>query len=482
MLNGKVIFRILGLLTFLLGICMALTVPIALSYGDGDAKALLQSAIIAILVGTIASIIFKSDKTQMGKREGFLIVTLSWIIFSVFGSLPFVLSGEIPSYTDAFFETMSGFTTTGASILTDIESLPHGLLFWRSMTQWLGGMGIIVLSIAIMPFLKLGNIQLFAAEVPGPTPDKLRPRIKDTAKRLWGIYIIFTAAETILLWAGEMDLFDAVCHSFTTMATGGYSTKNASIAAFSSPYIHYVITAFMIIAGTNFTLAYLGFHGKFKKIIKNEEFVFYISVLLIAIAISGSVLYFHHDHPLEESFRASAFQVVSIVTTTGYATANYCLWEPFLILFLFVLMFTGGSAGSTGGGIKMVRLLLLAKNSRQELRRLIHPNAVIPVRLNHKVVPQQLIYNVQAFMVFYLIITAFSAIIISIMGYDIVSSLSAVAATLGNIGPGMGAVGPVMNYAHFPVFGKWFLSFLMLLGRLELFTVLVLLQRSFYIR
>lgn len=482
MLNGKVIFRILGLLTFLLGICMALTVPIALFYGDGDAMSLLISALIALVIGLIVSTIFKSDKTQMGKREGFLIVTLSWIIFSVFGSLPFVISGEIPSYTDAFFETMSGFTTTGASILTDIESLPHGLLFWRSMTQWLGGMGIIVLSIAILPFLKLGNIQLFIAEVPGPTPDKLRPKIKDTAKRLWAIYLVFTLAETILLWAGEMNLFDAVCHSFTTMATGGYSTKNASIAAFSSPYIHYVITAFMIIAGTNFTLAYLGIHGKFKKIIKNEEFVFYIVVLFIAITIVGLVLYFHHDNSLEKSFRDSAFQVVSIVTTTGYATVNYCLWIPFLVLFLFILMFTGGSAGSTGGGIKMVRLLLLAKNSRQELRRLIHPNAVIPVRLNHKVVPQQLIYNVQAFLVFYLIITAFSALVISIMGYDIVSSLSAVAATLGNIGPGMGAVGPVMNYAHFPAFGKWFLSFLMLMGRLELFTVLVLLQGAFYKR
>jgi trk system potassium uptake protein TrkH len=482
MLKGKVIFRILGILTVLVGICMALSIPVALIYGDGDAMALLISSVIAITTGSITTLLVKSDNTNMGKREGFLIVTLSWIIFSIFGSLPFVISGEIPSYTDAFFETISGFTTTGASILTDIESLPHGLLFWRSMTQWLGGMGIIVLSIAILPFLKLGNMQLFVAEVPGPAPDKLRPKIKDTAKRLWAIYIIFTAAETILLWAGEMDLFDAVCHSFTTMATGGYSTKNASIAAFSSPYTHYVITAFMIIAGTNFTLAYFGFHGKFKKIVSNEEFRFYMLVLAIAIGIGGAVLFFQQGNPAGQAFRDSAFQVVSIVTTTGYTTANYCTWGPFLILFIAVLMFTGGSAGSTGGGIKMVRLLLLAKNSRQELRRLIHPNAVIPVRLNHKVVPQQIIYNVQAFMVFYLIITAFSALVISSMGYDVVSSLSAVAATLGNIGPGLGEVGPAMNYAHFPVFGKWFLSFLMLLGRLEIFTVLVLLQSSFYKR
>lgn len=459
---------------------MALCVPVALYYGDGDARSLALSALIAISTGLLISLFIRADKSNIGKREGFIIVTLSWIIFSLFGSLPFVLSGAIPSYTDAFFETMSGFTTTGASILTDIESLPHGLLFWRSMTQWLGGMGIIVLSIAILPFLKLGNIQLFVAEVPGPTPDKLRPKIKDTAKRLWGIYVIFTAAEAMLLWAGEMDLFDAVNHSFTTMATGGYSTKNASIAAFSSPYTHYVITAFMFIAGTNFTLAYFGFHGKFKKVLRNEEFRFYISVLALSIIIGSLVLWLQHGKAAEEAFRDSAFQVVSIVTTTGYATANFATWEPFLVIFLFILMFTGGSAGSTGGGIKMVRLLLLAKNSRMELRRLIHPNAVIPVRLNHKVVPQQVIYNIQAFMVFYLIITAFSALVISIMGYDIVSSLSSVAATLGNIGPGLGKVGPIMNYAHFPVFGKWFLSFLMLLGRLELFTVLVLLQASFY--
>jgi len=480
MLNKLIIIRILGVLLLLEGVCLLSALPVSMMYGDNDQFAILISSAITLLAGLGAILFGKTSNSSIGKREGYLIVTLSWIIFSLFGSLPFIIHGSIPSYADAFFETMSGFTTTGASILPDIESIPHGLLYWRSMTQWLGGMGIIVLSLAILPVLKIGNLQLFIAEVPGPTPDKLHPKIKETAKRLWAIYAAFTILEAILLKMGGMDLFDAVCHSFTTMATGGYSTRNASVAAWSSPYIHYVITIFMFIAGTNFTMAYFGLHGKFRKIIKNEEFLFYLSMVIGSVLIVSAVLAFSNGLPLEKAFRDSAFQVVSIITTTGYITADYTIWGPFLMLFIFILMFTGGSAGSTGGGIKMVRLLLLAKNSRQELRRLIHPNAVIPVRLNHKAVPQQVIYNVLAFLVFYFLITGISGMIIAAMGYDLPTSFSAVAATLGNIGPGLGSVGPVENYAHFPVFGKWFLSFLMLLGRLELFTVLVLFSKAFY--
>jgi trk system potassium uptake protein TrkH len=480
MLNGKIIGRVLGILLILEGICMLTVIPVSLYYADGDLFPVLISAIITLAVGLSMSQVFRYHDSSLGRREGYLIVTGSWLVFSLFGSLPFIIGKNIPSYTDAFFETMSGFTTTGASILTDVEAMPHGLLYWRSMTQWLGGMGIIVLSLAILPALKIGSMQLFSAEVPGPTPDKLHPKIRETAKRLWLIYLGFTLAETILLKFGGLSFFDSICHSFTTMATGGYSTKTASIAAFGSPYVHYVIIIFMMIAGTNFSLAYFGLHGRLKKIITNEEFLFYISLLLVFIIGVTAVLYFNHGYALEESFRDAAFQVVSIVTTTGYATADYVLWGPFLILVIFILMFTGGSAGSTGGGIKMVRLLLLAKNSRQELRRLIHPNAVIPVRLNHKAVPQNILYNVLAFIVFYFLITGVSAMIISAMGYDLATSFSAVAASLGNIGPGLGLVGPTMNYAHFPAFGKWFLSFLMLLGRLELFTVLVLFTKWYY--
>jgi trk system potassium uptake protein TrkH len=480
MLNGRIIGRSLGILLIMEGICMLTVIPVSLYYNDGDLSAVLISTAITLVAGLLLSQLFRSKNSTLGKREGYLIVTGSWLVFSIFGSLPFILGGAIPSYTDAFFETISGFTTTGASILTDIESLPHGLLYWRSMTQWLGGMGIIVLSLAILPVLKIGSMQLFSAEVPGLKTDKLHPKIRETAKRLWAIYLVFTLTETLLLKLGGMSFFDAINHTFTTMATGGYSTKNASIAAFDSAYIDYVITIFMVIAGTNFSLAYFGLHGRFRKIFTNDEFLFYISLLLVSIAIVTAVLHFTAGHETKEAIRYAAFQVVSIVTTTGYATADFATWGPFLVLVIFILMFTGGSAGSTGGGIKMVRLLLLAKNSRQELRRLIHPNAVIPVRLNHKAVSQNTMYNVLAFIVFYFFITGLSSIIISSMGYDLSSSFSAVAASLGNIGPGLGEVGPTMNYAHFPAFGKWFLSFLMLLGRLELFTVLVLFTRWFY--
>jgi len=480
MLNGRIIGRSLGILLIMEGICMLTVIPVSLYYADGDLVSIVISTAITLAAGLLLSQVFKSKDSTLGKREGYLIVTSSWLVFSLFGSLPFIIGGAIPSYTDAFFETISGFTTTGASILTDIESLPHGLLYWRSMTQWLGGMGIIVLSLAILPVLRIGSMQLFSAEVPGLKTDKLHPKIRETAKRLWAIYLGFTLLETLLLKLGGMSFFDAINHSFTTMATGGYSTKNASIAAFDSAYIDYVITIFMVIAGTNFSLAYFGLHGRFRKIFTNDEFLFYISLLLVFIAIVTAVLHFTAGHETKESLRLAVFQVVSIVTTTGYATADFSAWGPFLVLIIFILMFTGGSAGSTGGGIKMVRLLLLAKNSRQELRRLIHPNAVIPVRLNHKAVSQNTMYNVLAFIVFYFFITGLSSIIISSMGYDLSSSFSAVAASLGNIGPGLGDVGPTMNYAHFPVFGKWFLSFLMLLGRLELFTVLVLFTRWFY--
>ncbi|MDT8401991.1 MAG: potassium transporter TrkG [Bacteroidales bacterium] len=480
MLNGKIIGRALGILLIMEGICMLTIIPVSLIYAEGDLVPVILSTAITLAAGFFLSFIFRKHIQTISKREGYLIVTFAWLVFSLFGSLPFIIGGAIPSYTDAFFETISGFTTTGASILAEVESLPHGLLYWRSMTQWLGGMGIIVLSLAILPVLKIGSMQLFSAEVPGPTPDRLHPKIRETAKRLWAIYLGFTLAEAVLLKLGGMSFFDAINHAFTTMATGGYSTKTASIAAFDSPYIHYVITIFMVIAGTNFSLAYLGLHGRFKKIFTNEEFIFYISLLLVFILVVTGVLHFSHGHGFEESFRHAAFQVVSIATTTGYVTADYCTWGPFLILVIFILMFTGGSAGSTGGGIKMVRLMLLAKNSRLELRRLIHPNAVIPVRLNHKAVSQNTMYNVLAFIILYFFIAGLSSIIISTMGYDLSTSFSAVAASLGNIGPGLGQVGPTMNYTHFPVFGKWFLSFLMLLGRLELFTVLVLFTKWFY--
>ncbi len=459
---------------------MLLSIPVALIFNEDETVLILLSCFITLGFGAILWFIFRNSNKSLGKREGYIIVSAGWIIFSIFGAIPFVTTGWISSYCDAFFETMSGFTTTGASILTDIESLPKSLLFWRSLTQWLGGMGIIVLSLVILPILGIGGIQLFIAEVPGPTPDKLHPRIKETAKRLWAIYVIFTLSETILLAVGEMDPFDAICHSFTTMATGGYSTKNASIAYYGSPYIHYVITLFMIFAGTNFSLSYLAMHFKFKQVFANEEFRFYIFFIMLFTLALTLILHSTTSQSLENSFRDSLFQVVSIITTTGYATTDYLKWIPIGSVLLFILMFFGGSAGSTGGSIKIVRVVLLLKNSFLELKRLIHPNAVIPVRLNTQGVSPQIVTNVLAFASFYLLTFLFSVIIVSSLGYDLDTSFGSVAATLGNIGPGIGDVGPVENYAHFPIFGKWFLSFLMLIGRLEIFTVLILFSTHFW--
>lgn len=479
MINIRVILNILGLLLLIEGISMLLPLGVAIYYNEGDIAAIGISAGIAIILGAFAWLLTQRTGKTITKKEGYIIVSIVWVMFSLFGSLPFVISGEITSYTNAFFETISGFTTTGASILNDVEALPHGLLFWRSMTQWLGGMGIIVLSLAILPIFGIGGMQLFVAEVPGPTPDKFHPRVKETAKRLWGIYVIFTISEIILLVLGDVHLFDAVCHSFTTMATGGYSTKQASIGHFS-PYVQYIITVFMFVAGTNFALSYYGLHLQLNKIVKNEEFRFYFFFLAGFTILGTAFLWFGDVFPFEESFRHSVFQVVSITTTTGYVTTDYLQWAPFLVVIIFMLMFLGGSGGSTGGGIKIVRVALLIKNSALELKRLLHPNAVIPVRLNKKRVDQQIITNVLAFVVLYMMLIAVSTVVIATMGYDLPSSLGSVAATLGNIGPGIGAVGPVENYAPIPDFGKWFLSLLMLIGRLELFTVLVLFSPAFY--
>lgn len=461
---------------------MFLSIPVCLIYGETDYQAFLLSGIISILTGGIMWLFSRNASLNLYRREGYIIVSLGWILFSLFGSLPFIISGSIPSFTNAFFETMSGFTTTGASILNDVESLSHGMLFWRSITQWIGGMGIIVLSLAILPLLGIGGMQLYIAEVPGLTFDKLHPRISETAKRLWFIYIIFTLVETILLWLGGMDLFDAICHSFATMATGGYSTKQASVAYWDSPYIQYVIILFMFIAGINFTLSYFALHLQFDKLLRNEEFQYYTAFILIFSLIIGAGLYFSMDKGQEESFRHALFNVVSIITTTGFVVTDYLEWLPVLGVLILFLMFFGGSTGSTGGGVKIMRIVLLMKNSALELKRLIHPNAVIPVRFNRQIIDPVIITNVLAFISYYLIIVFISVIIMSALGYDLDTSLGAVATCIGNIGPGIGEVGPVENFNHIPDFGKWFLSFLMLVGRLELFTVLVIFSPAFWKR
>ncbi len=480
-INYKLILRIIGFILMIEGVFMFLGLPFSWYYCGFECFSLLYSGLITVGVGILLYFGLNGKKisSNIGKREGYLIVSFTWIVTSIFGSLPFLLSGAIPNFTDAFFETMSGFTTTGSSILTDIESVPEGILFWRSLTHWIGGMGIIVLSVAILPVLGIGGMQLFVAEMPGPAPDKLHPRITHTAKRLWGIYVLLTFAETIILMFGGMSLFDALCHAFGTMATGGFSTQNDSIASFS-PFIQYVVIVFMILAGTNFTLHYYALLGNFSRIKQNEEFRYYIGILFSVTLIITTSIIIISNTGIEKIFRDTLFQVVSIVTTTGYITSDYLLWPGMLWLFIFLLMFVGGSAGSTGGGMKVIRQLLLIKNSGLELKRLIHPQAVIPVKLNRKSVPKEIISKIMAFFLIYMMIFAFGTMVMSIIGLDFETAIGATAASLGNIGPGIGLVGPTGNYANIPDIGKWFLSFLMLLGRLELFTVLIIFAPAFW--
>ncbi len=460
---------------------MLLCIPFSLAYQEKEVYTLLQSSGITLLFGGVLFLGTRRNRNKdLRKKEGYLIVTFGWLIMSAFGTLPYILSGSIPDFTDAFFETLSGFSTTGATILTDIEAVPKGILFWRSLTQWIGGMGIIVLTVAILPILGIGGMQLFVAEAPGISPDKLQPRIKETAKRLWLIYLGLTTTEMLLLWVGGMSFYDAINHALTTMATGGFSTKNASIAYFDSGFIQTVIIIFMFLAGTNFTMTYFGLHGNFKKVLGNEEFRFYLGFTVLFALIIGFTIYFDSTEPLEQSIREGFFQVVSIITTTGYVTADYTSYDAFITVMIFVMLFFGASAGSTAGGVKLVRHIILIKNSILELKRQIHPSAVIPVRFNGRAVSRDIVFNILAFIMIYISIFAVSSVVMATFGVDFMTSVGAVATCLGNVGPGIGSVGPVDNFAHIPIPGKWLLSFLMLLGRLELFTVLILFTPYFW--
>ena len=440
-------------------------------------------SVITLFTGFFIRIFTKNDKySEIKKRDGYLIVVLGWLFMTFFGSLPYLISGSIPTITNAFFETMSGFTTTGSTILNDIEALPKSILFWRSMTQWIGGMGIIVLTIAILPLLGIGGMELFIAEAPGPTKDKIHPRIKETAKRLWIIYFGLTSLETIILMFLGLDFFDAINHSLTTTSTGGFSTKQASIAAFQNPWIEAVIVIFMFLAGTNFTLIYFALKLKFRKIINNDEFKWYLTSLISVIIILTLIHSFSNNLTLLNSFRAISFQVVSIITTTGYSTADYTTWGYFLTFIFFLFLFSGASAGSTSGGIKIVRIIILIKNSLLEFKRRLHPKAVIPVILNGSAISNHIIYNLLAFIFLYLFIFTLGSIILSGLGLDFLSAISAVASAVGNVGPGIASVGPSYSFDHVPDLGKWVLSLLMLMGRLELFTVCLIFTPYFWKR
>lgn len=482
-INYKAVLNVIGTLLIINGIMMFFTIPFSIYYSSTDLIPLLSSGAITGITGLLIWLATRnSENTEIKKREGFLIVSLGWLSMSLFGTLPYLLSGAIPHFSGAFFETASGFTTTGASVLNDIEAIPKGVLFWRSMTQWIGGMGIIVLTIAILPILGIGGMELFIAEAPGPTKDKIHPRIKETAKRLWAIYVALTLAETVLLMICGMSFYDALNHSFTTISTGGFSTKQDSIAHYNSGWIDLVIIIFMFFSGINFTVLYFVLKGRFNKVWLNDEFRWYASIVASLILLVLPIVYFTTGTAFLQSLRATAFQIVSVVTTTGFITADYTQWSSFTTMLFFILLFCGASAGSTAGGIKIVRIVLLIKNGFAEFKRRLHPRAIIPVMMNRSSVPQNIIDNLLAFLFLYLIVFVVSSLVVTSMGMDFESSIGAVATSLGNVGPGIGSVGPVNNFAHVPAVGKVFLAFLMLLGRLELFTILILFTPYFWKR
>jgi trk system potassium uptake protein TrkH len=482
MINIRPIARVIAVLLVIIGGLMLTGIPFSLYYKEGGFFPLLNSGLVCIITGAILWLLKLPGKGgSIKKREGYLIVALGWVSMILFGMLPYLFSGLIPDVPGALFETVSGMTTTGASVLNDIEAAPKSLLYWRSLTQWIGGMGIIVLTVAIFPLLGIGGIELFVAEAPGPTSDKLHPRIQETAKRLWQIYVGLTGLLIIVLMLAGLNFYESVNHALTTMATGGFSTKNASMAYYDLPAVQYPIIFFMFLAGTNYTVIYYGLKGKFKNVWRSDEFKAYVLIVVLLTAIVTIVVsYKSAELGLEKAFRDSLFQIVSIITTTGFVSADYTQWGTGITMLFFVLMFLGACAGSTSGGIKLIRHLVFFKNSFLEFKRILHPRAVVPLKLNGKVVTGRILTHIIIFLLLYLILFVLGSIIVAGMGLDFMTAIGAVATSLGNVGPGIGDVGPVDNFAWLSAPVKLFLAFLMLLGRLELFTILVLFTPYFW--
>ncbi|MFT4566297.1 MAG: trk system potassium uptake protein TrkH [Saprospiraceae bacterium] len=482
LINPKPISNVLGALMVFASVIMLGLAGFSAIMEDGMLSAFLYSALIAGSIGGLSWIFRFSAKAQLTKREGYVIVVLSWFIISLIGMLPYIFCGYVDGWVDAFFESVSGFTTTGATIITDIEIMPKSLLLWRSLTQWLGGMGIIVLTVALFPLLGIAGIELFVAEAPGPTSDKIHPRIKDTARTLWNIYLVLTVLLFGILMLEGLGWFDAINHALTTMATGGFSTKNASIAHYTSPLIQYTIAFFMLLAGTNYAVIYLGLSGKFQKIYENEEWRMYMIVLLVGTVLGVLALVNTVGWDWEPAFRAILFNIISIVTTTGFIANDYLSWNNGFTIFFFILLFTGACAGSTSGGIKLVRHLVFMRNTLLEFKRIIHPRALIRLKINKKLVAPRVIIHILVFLIVYIFLFVIGALLLSFLGLDFETAVGAAATSIGNVGPGMGSVGPLDNFAHLPEMAKLILCFLMICGRLELFTVLVLFTTYFWQR
>ncbi len=468
----NVVSHMLGILLIFVGFFKFFPLGWSFFYQEQESLVFLICIIITVLAGYLLRGL-GSYKEDINLKESFAFVTFGWILAAVFGSLPFYFSGVFTSFVDAFFEAMSGFTTTGATVIDDVEVLGYGILIWRSMTQWLGGMGIIALFVAVLPRLRGGSSNLFRAEVPGPVKEKIVPRIAGTAKILWRIYVFITILQVILLWISGLSLFESIAHSFTTVATGGFSTRNASIAAFNNPAAEIIIMFFMFLAGINFSLYFSLYRRDIKNFFKNFEFRFYFGFLLMFSLFVSLNLFFQEYNSIVDSLRYGVFQVLSITTTTGFATENFDLWHPLLRGLLFFLMFSGGSGGSTSGSVKQIRILVLLKVGIREINKLVHPRAVLPIRIGNKMVNEGVVLHIVAFILLYIFIFMVSSLLMTSFGLDLVTSFSAVAANLGNVGPGLNMVGPLETYSFLPPAGKIMLSLLMLIGRLEIFTVMV---------
>ena len=483
MFHPKVIFRILGMLLFIEAAFLLGGVAVSLYYGEATLKPLLYSLGIIVLAGLSLVTFFKSGERSISRKDGYVVVTLCWVVFSLFGTLPYMLTGSIPTFTDAFFETMSGFSTTGATILQDIEALPKSILFWRMMTHWVGGLGIVFFTVAVFPMFGLNDVNLFSAESVGPIRSKLHPRISVTARWILTIYIALTIACTVSLRIAGMGWFDAVCHSMSTVATGGFSTKQASIAAFDSPAIEYVLTFFMFVSGVNLSLLYLAiFKVRPMALLRDTEFKTYLMVVAAFSVIIGVALVFTSDLGVEGSLRASLFQVVSLQTTTGFATVNYAVWTPLLWLLLCALMFIGACSGSTSGAMKCARISILYKVMWNEFKRIVHPNAVIPVRMTGRIIPSSVQSAILAYTVIYIFMLVAGLFVNMAFGVDFLDAFSLSVASVGNVGPALGNYGPMDSFAPLPAVVKWFSAFQMLVGRLEFFAVLLLLTPVFWKR
>lgn len=482
MFHPKVIFRIVGVLLFFEAMFLLCSVPVAMYYSE-PVEAILWSVATMVGIGTILTYICRSAGRDVSRKDGYIIVTLIWIIFSLFGTLPYMLSGCITNFTDAFFETMSGFTTTGASILFDIESLPKSLLFWRSMTHWIGGLGIVFFMVAVFPIFGFGDMHLFAAESVGPMKTKLHPRISVTARWILTVYIGLTVMATVAYFICGMGWFDAICHSMSTVSTGGFSTKQDSILAFNSPLIEYVVTLFMFLGGVSLSLQYLLlFKGRLRELFRDTEFRTYLGIVLGFTVVITVGLLLTSDTGFEESFRASIFQVVSLQTTTGFVTANYVMWMPLLWLLLCALMFFGACSGSTSGAMKCVRVATLFKVMWNEFKRIVHPNAVIPVRMAGKIVPTGVQSAILAYTVIYIFVLIVGLFVNMGFGLDFLDAFGLSVTSVGNVGPGLGHYGPMDSFASLPSPLKWFSAFQMLVGRLEFFAVLLLFTPIFWKR